>query len=403
MAIAVQKFGGTSLQTPDGRAKAVEHVKAAVERNAKLVVVVSAIGRNPDPYATDTLLSLIGSATLGREKDLLMSCGETIAGVVLTDVLRTNGINATTLTGAQAGIRTTGDHLQAEIEHVDTTRIRKELGSHDAVVVAGFQGQTTEGEVTTIGRGGSDTTAAALGVALQAEKVEIFTDVNGIMTADPQMVSTAKLLTKLTYSDVCNLANQGAKVIHPRAVEIAMKATIPLYVRSTYDLAGGTLITAPENKGLPDQPIIGITHASGMSQISVRGRGAIQKVRTVMQEEINGAGIPVEVATVKDGNLLLTVSSQHIGNILQRLRERNLQPEIVDHCARIAVIGNGLDDHLLLSRMTTEVSEQGIKVLQAKTSETSIRMVVVADELKRAVTVLHDRFCVSGFARTEVR
>src|SRR5690625_3632067 len=161
-----------------------------------------------------------------------MSCGETIASVVLSNELQQNGISATALSGAQAGLITNDDYNEAKIKKVKPDRIKHELKKYDVVVIAGFQGRTDSGDITTIGRGGSDTTAAAFGASLRADCVEIFTDVNGIMTADPQMVDAAQRIDVLTYMEICNLAYQGAKVIHPRAVEIAMQAKIPMRVRS---------------------------------------------------------------------------------------------------------------------------------------------------------------------------
>ncbi|WP_369693644.1 aspartate kinase [Lentibacillus sp. CBA3610] len=244
MQILVQKFGGTSVQTEENRHHVIRHIKNALMNDYKIAVVVSALGRKPDPYATDSLLDLVGfpkNYNSNRELDILMSCGETIASVVLSNELQKNHINATALTGAQAGFITNDDFNQAKIKEVKPDRVLDEFNNHDVIVVAGFQGQTSEGEITTIGRGGSDTTAAAMGAALNAERIEIFTDVNGIMTADPNMVSKARPLDIVTYTEISNLAYQGAKVIHPRAVEIAMQAKIPMRVRSTYVEDEGTL------------------------------------------------------------------------------------------------------------------------------------------------------------------
>src|SRR5699024_3894740 len=183
MQILIQKFGGTSVQNETNRKHVIKHIKNALVQNYKIVVVVSALGRNPDPYATDTLLNLVNypnNYNSKRELDLLMSCGEIISAVVLSNELKKNHIYSTALTGAQAGFITNNDFTQAKIKEVKRERIIKELETNDVIVVAGFQGQTQSGEVTTIGRGGSDTTAAALGAALDAERIDIFTDVNGI-------------------------------------------------------------------------------------------------------------------------------------------------------------------------------------------------------------------------------
>ncbi|HEX6923354.1 MAG TPA: aspartate kinase, partial [Bacillales bacterium] len=223
----VQKFGGTSLKGEIDREKASAHVQEAVKEGYKVVVVVSAMGRESDPYATDTLLGLVGGTGTkinDREWDMIVSCGEVISSVVFSNLLNNAGLKATALTGAQAGFRTSGDHRNAKIVDMKCERLRETLKDHDVVVVTGFQGRTKNGDVTTIGRGGSDTSAAALGAALGAEWIDIFTDVDGVMTADPRIVSQAQPLSIVTYNEISNLAYQGAKVIHPRAVEIAMQS-----------------------------------------------------------------------------------------------------------------------------------------------------------------------------------
>jgi len=276
MRILVQKFGGTSVQTKENRTHVIKQIKRALKSDYKVVVVVSALGRNPDPYATDTLLKMVNypsPTNSKRELDLLMSCGETIASVVLANELREQKVTATAFTGAQAGIITNDDFNEAKIKKVNPERIKQELRTHDVIVVAGFQGRTSTGEITTIGRGGSDTTATALGASLQAEFVDIFTDVDGIMTADPRVVKSAQRIEIVTYTEICNLAYQGAKVIHPRAVEIAMQAKIPIRIRSTYSDEVGTLITFSRTNDvgvdIEDRLVTGIAHTDHISQLTV--------------------------------------------------------------------------------------------------------------------------------------
>src|SRR5690625_5048663 len=276
MRIIVQKFGGTSVQTAENREHVIKKVKQALEQQYKVVVVVSALGRNPDPYATDTLVSMVDQPRTKNEKrelDLLMSCGEIISSTVLANELRREGIDAVALTGAQAGLITNDQFTEAKIKKVKPDRIKAEFKMNDVVVVAGFQGRTEEGDITTIGRGGSDTSAAAFGASLQAKYIEIFTDVNGIMTADPSVVQSAQQIDVVTYTEICNLAYQGAKVIHPRAVEIAMQAKIPIRIRSTYSDDFGTLITTSRTKhvgvDIPDRLVTGIAHIDQISQLKI--------------------------------------------------------------------------------------------------------------------------------------
>ncbi|MGE5423588.1 MAG: aspartate kinase, partial [Ignavibacteriales bacterium] len=245
MSIIVQKFGGTSLASDEHRDRVCQSILREKHRGNNVVVVVSAMGRASDPYATDTLINLVKDENLNphrREMDLLMSCGEIISGVVLSSNLQIMGEKSTFLTGFQAGIITNKTHGDARIISVDPQIIQQLLADGYIVIVAGFQGVSEEGQITTLGRGGSDVTASALGVALGAEVVDIYTDVEGIMTADPRIVKNARVLDAITYNEVCQLAREGAKVIHPRAVEIAMEGNTPLRIRSTFSDGTGTLV-----------------------------------------------------------------------------------------------------------------------------------------------------------------
>lgn len=276
MKLLVQKFGGTSVRDQESRSRAIHHVKNALDEGYKVVITVSAMGRKGSPYATDTLLGLIDfpkTEVSLREQDLMMSCGETISSIVFAHELCKAGISAVSLTGAQAGITTNEEFTRAKITQMNPARLLQTMQTKDVVVVAGFQGQTLQGDVTTIGRGGSDTTAAALGSALKADYIDIFTDVDGIMTADPRIVKEARPLTSITYNEICNLAYQGAKVIHPRAVEIAMHAKVPIRVRSTYSDSLGTLVTGTKEESfgqdIQERTVTGIAHMDGLTQIKV--------------------------------------------------------------------------------------------------------------------------------------
>lgn len=247
--ILIQKFGGTSVATPDSRQLVVNKIKQAQKKGYAPVVVVSAMGRSGDPYATDTLIQVAKQANPlldKRELDQIMCCGEMISAVVMASTLQSAGIKAVMLTGGQAGIITDDHYTQARIIKIDTSHLQELLWRGYLPVVCGFQGMTFQHQLTTLGRGGSDTTAAALGDALEAEAIEIYTDVDGIMTADPRLVPTARLLEHMSYEEACQMAYQGAKVIHPRAVELAMKKRIPLIVKSTFSNHPGTRITHKE-------------------------------------------------------------------------------------------------------------------------------------------------------------
>ena len=400
MQILVQKFGGTSVQSEENRKHVIKHIKNALVKDYKLVVVVSALGRKPDPYATDSLLGLINfpnTKSSDREIDLLMSCGEIISSVVLSNELKKHHINATALTGAQAGFITNEDFTQAKIKEVKPERIYKELEENDVVVVAGFQGKTESGEITTIGRGGSDTSAAALGAALQAEMVEIFTDVEGIMTADPRIVENAHSLDVVTYSEICNLAYQGAKVIHPRAVEIAMQAKIPLRVRSTYSLEPGTLVTSSRVKemgvDIQDRLVTGIAHMSSVTQIKVQTKEEAYRLQSDIFKAMAEAGISVDFINISPAAVIYTVPNDLADKAVYVLETLGFKPEITRNCAKVSAVGAGMTGVPgVAAEIVQALTNAGVQILQSADSYTTIWVLVHEKDLKTAVNALHDVF-----------
>jgi aspartate kinase len=400
MQILVQKFGGTSVQSEENRKHVIKHIKNALVKDYKLVVVVSALGRKPDPYATDSLLGLINfpsTKSSDREIDLLMSCGEIISSVVLSNELKKHHINATALTGAQAGFITNEDFTQAKIKEVKPERIYKELEENDVVVVAGFQGQTETGEITTIGRGGSDTSAAALGAALQAEMVEIFTDVEGIMTADPRIVENAHSLDVVTYSEICNLAYQGAKVIHPRAVEIAMQAKIPLRVRSTYSLEPGTLVTSSRVKeigvDIQDRLVTGIAHMASVTQIKVQTKEEAYRLQSDIFKAMAEAGISVDFINISPAGVIYTVPNDLADKAVYVLETLGFKPEITRNCAKVSAVGAGMTGVPgVAAEIVQALTNAGVQILQSADSYTTIWVLVHEKDLKTAVNALHDVF-----------
>ncbi|GAE91562.1 aspartokinase [Gracilibacillus boraciitolerans JCM 21714] len=305
MRVLVQKFGGTSVKDKSSRLHAIGHIKEALAEGYKLVVVVSAMGRFPDPYATDSLLALInGNQTelSNKEKDLLLSCGEIISATVFSHDLLEKQIESVAISGGEAGIITTDNFSNAQIKTIDTKHIYELLKKYQVIVVAGFQGKTDNNEITTIGRGGSDTSATALAVALRAEYVDIFTDVNGIMTADPRVVSNAKKLEAISYTEICNLAYQGAKVIHPRAVEIAMQANVPIRVRSNLLKDKGTLITnIPESdysENIHDRLVTGIAYVNHITQIKIQETIEPQQLHVKVFKAMAESGISVDFINI---------------------------------------------------------------------------------------------------------
>lgn len=260
MALIVQKFGGTSVATLQAREALLSRVKSCIAEGNEVVVVVSAMGRSGDPYATDTLIKLleqINPDIAPEKKDLIMSCGEIISCSLVSHLLETNNIPSVPMTGFQAGIRTNRNFNNSEIVNIDTTAIMRHVRDGKVPVIAGFQGITEDGEITTLGRGGSDTAAVAIGGYLGAGRVDIFTDVPGIAKIDPRIIPDAPYLQVISYEDMYRLSYNGAKVIHPRAVKTAESFRMPVRVRSTFSEGPGTLIS--DQKTRTEHGIIGMT------------------------------------------------------------------------------------------------------------------------------------------------
>ncbi|HLR03368.1 MAG TPA: aspartate kinase [Virgibacillus sp.] len=401
MDILVQKFGGTSVQTAESRTHVTNHIKDATGSGYKVVVVVSAMGRKPDPYATDTLLDLIGYPahhSSDRELDLLMSCGETISAVLLTNELKKHHISATALTGAQAGFITDDAFNEAKIKRIDTDRINHEFETNDVLVVAGFQGRTEKGDITTIGRGGSDTSAAAIGAELKAERIEIFTDVSGIMTADPRVVDKARPLDVVTYNEICNLAYQGAKVVHPYAVEIAMEGDIPMRVRSNYSMEPGTLVTAPdtgvaEMEARADQLMTGIAHMSEVTQIQVEIKEDVNYHQSQVFKAMAEAGISVDFINISPSKVIYTIPHTLTDKAIGILESLGYAPKITTNCAKVSAVGAGMTGVPgVTSKMIDALTNAGVQILQSADSHTTIWVLVHGDDLKTAVNALHQVF-----------
>lgn len=400
MKIIVQKFGGTSVRDLEGRMQAKRHIEKSLQEGYKVVVVVSAMGRNGDPYATDTLLSLVSGTSSHlskRELDLLMSVGETISAVVFTNLLLENGVHAIAYTGAQAGFLTNNDHSNAKIIEMKCERLSKELEYHDVVVVAGFQGAAKNGDITTIGRGGSDTSAAALGAALQAEWIDIFTDVEGIMTADPRITEKARPLSVVSYNEVCNMAYQGAKVIHPRAVEIAMQANVPIRIRSTYSDGLGTLVTSV-NKGsqgnrVQDRLVTGIAHVPHITQVKVRAKEHQYNLQAEVFKAMANASISVDFINISPNGVVYTITEATTDLAISILENMGYEPIVERNCAKVSVVGVGINGVPgVAAKIVTALSEKGIGILQSADSHTTIWVLVKEENLTEAVNSLHDAF-----------
>ncbi|MDU2066148.1 MAG: aspartate kinase [Sporomusaceae bacterium] len=402
MRILVQKFGGTSVATPEARQRVVKKVKEAMAEGYAPVVVVSAMGRKGAPYATDTLLSVLNEANpkvAKREVDSLLYCGEMISASVMAATLQVADVASVMLTGGQAGIITDDQFTNARILKIDTAPLLRLLKAGKIPVVCGFQGVTKNGEFTTLGRGGSDTTGAALGAALEAERVEIYTDVDGIMTADPRMVTNARILDCVSYGEICQMAHQGAKVIHPRAVEIAMQKNIPLVVKSTFSDAPGTLITTlaaetGEGSAVSDRVATGVAYLGSIAQVkidvnSTASHEAASQVFRAMAEN----NISVDLINVHPGQIMFTVKQEYIPLAQTKLKDLDFSPEILADCAKVSVVGGGMREVPgVMANFVDALTTSRIEILQTVDSHTSISALVRQDDVKAALLALHERF-----------
>lgn len=392
MDIVVQKFGGTSVSSENNRILVTKKIKKAIKDGYKPVVVVSAMGRKGSPYATDTLLSLVSEKfkiNNPRALDLLLSCGETLSTVVMCNDLLREGVEAVPLMGGEAGIRTDNNFNNASILDVNPKNVLKVLEQGKVPVVAGFQGISEEGSITTIGRGGSDVTGAILGAALKAKEVQIYTDVDGIMTADPRIVSKASLIESISYDEVFQFADQGAKVIHPRAVEISRKYNIPLVIKNTLSDCEGTIISSYGEDN--ERIITGITHMSNRVQIRING-GSKEHCNNIFHILAENE-ISIDLISVFINDKIFTISEVDLDKFKNIAANYEIDYQYTENCSKISIIGSkmrGIPG--VMSRILKALEEGNIDILQTADSHTTIWCLVESNKVKDAINLLHNEF-----------
>ncbi len=405
MAKLVLKFGGTSVGTPE-RIEAVAR-RVVRERRAghDIVVVVSAMGDT-----TDELMELARKVSPDprrrhpRELDMLLTAGERIAMALLAMAIREAGAEAISFTGSQAAILTDATHTGARILEVRATRVREALEAGRIVIVAGFQGVSPNREVTTLGRGGSDTTAVALAAALGADRCDIYTDVDGVYTADPRRVSTARRLDRVDYEEILELACSGAQVMHPRAVEIGARYGVPIRVLSSFreDGDGGTFITRKERR-LEELVLTGLASQKGFARLVLRGLPDGMRSTSAVLSRLANAGVSVDMVAQSDrpdGRRQLQLSVKE--DVLAEARElctamiAELGGEgldVQDRLARVALVGTGMHGRPgVYARAFEALLGEGIEVHGLSTSAISIALLIDAEHEDRAVRALHEAF-----------
>lgn len=393
--IVVHKYGGTTLKDPQLLWACAENIRKECLSGSRPVVVVSAMGRKGDPYATDTFLGLadaISSKPAARELDLLMACGELVSATLLAVQLQEIGCAAMALTGSQAGIITDNRHGNAEILAVETKRIRQVVESGIIPVICGFQGVTEGGELTTLGRGGSDITAVAVAAALKLETATIYTDVPAVKTADPKLVDKALPIFRLNYQEVLEMAVEGAKVIHPRAVERAMADDVRLIITS---LANGN--SPPTEIGfrhgiLRNQAstIRAITHLTGIVQYRVElDSGKL----SALLKEISDRGVGLDLIALSDAQQSFSVLKNDAAIVEGILKEGNIGADRRDECSKIALIGIGVRGISgVITRIYRTLTERQIPIYHTSDSYSQIAILIPEINLSEAVNCLHQEF-----------
>jgi aspartate kinase len=394
----VQKYGGSSVATPAKLRRVARRVRESLP-GTEVVVVVSAMGKT-----TDELIALAHSITNdppSREMDMLLSSGEIITAPLLAMALVAAGTPAVSLTGLQAGIRTSRAHRTARIVDIIPQRILDELGGGRVVVVAGFQGATEELDITTLGRGGSDTSAVALAVALHADRCEIFTDVTGVHTADPRIVPEARVIPVIAYDEMLEFAAAGARVVHPRAVEIGEAYAMEIRVRSTFDDHPGTIISNDTNME-ERQKVRGIAHETDVAKITLLGVPDSPGVAAAIFGPLADEAINVDIIVQNVSHDGTTDMSFTIAETDLRRAQRMLDDlarstgaqgfTATADIAKVSVIGTGLRTPGVVARIFHALAEAGINIEMISSSEIHITCIIDRARVRDAVSALHQAF-----------
>jgi aspartate kinase len=399
--LVVQKYGGSSVATAD-KIRNVARRVADSARTDRVVVVVSAMGKT-----TDGLLTLardVARQADPREMDMLLATGEQVTIALLAMALHDLGFKARSFTGPQAGMRTDSAHTKARITRIDADRLRGALDAGEVAVVAGFQGLSDRDEITTLGRGGSDLTAVALAAALDADVCEIYTDVDGVYTADPNIVPDARKLTRVAYDEMLEMASLGAKVLQSRSVEFAKKYAVPVHVRSTFKPDPGTLVTKEES-GMEDVVVTGVTHDRNQAKISILrvpdrpgiaakvfgAVGAQNIVVDMIVQNISRDGHSDISFTVPRGDYARAVTA--LADIGREVGAGGIVHD--ERVAKVSIVGVGMRSHAgVAARMFQTLAKEGINIQMISTSEIAVSCVVDDKYTELAVRSLHDAFAL---------
>ena len=410
MALYVKKFGGSSVATPEKMLNIANRVLRDRKPGDKIVIVVSAMGDS-----TDDLLDLaakVSDVNYARERDMLLSTGEQVSIALMAMTFKKLGVPAISLTGPQAGIVAGGGYGKATIDDVKPDRVFKELEAGDIVIVAGFQGMMPNGDIATLGRGGSDATAVALAGAMHADMCEIFTDVDGVYSADPRHVTGTIKMKEITNTEMLEMARLGAGVMQPRSVELGMKYHIPIHVRSTFTDEEGTIIREVCTMETRDDTVRGVAQDAHAARIAVLGLrnipGVAYKIFSVLAE--NNITVDMIVQSVRNSNddktdIIFTIDDADLSDakrVLDAMRDEGKVEEVIydDDTAKVSVVGAGmLGRPGVAARMFGALGRAGVNIDIVSTSEISISCLILRKDLDKAVQAIHDEFFTVGEGR----
>ncbi len=398
MALIVQKYGGTSVGDLDRIKNVAKRIALTREQGHQVAVVVSAMGDSTDHLVELALAA--GGDMRNRETDALLATGEQVSAALLALALGRLGVPAISLTGPQAGIMTDGIFGRAKITDIDSSRVKTELNNGKVVIVTGFQGMTESGDITTLGRGGSDTSAVALAVDLKADSCEIYTDVDGVYTADPRVVNEARKIHVIGYDEMLELASQGAKVLHLRSVELAKRYGLTMHVRSSLSFVEGTLVKEVGSME-GGNVVTGIAHNRSLARITVTGfeggtKGFAELFRRLSAEQVN-VDMIVQGAT-RDGMDIVsfTVNEDDVSKSLE-VCESIGQVSASQDVAKVSIVGAGMISRPgVAAEMFSVLSEALIEILMTTTSDISISCLVPHKDVEEAVRLLHKEFGLEG-------
>ncbi len=407
MALIVQKYGGTSVGSPERIRNVAARLMATQAQGHRVVAVVSAMGG-----VTNRLIELAsevtaGSKTTEREMDVLLATGEQTSIALTAMAINSMGGSACSLTGAQAGISTDGVHTKARIANITPERIHELLDGGQIVVVAGFQGMTVDGSITTLGRGGSDLTAIALAAALKADLCQIFTDVDGVYTCDPRVVKEARKIDEISYDELLEMASSGSKVMQSRSVEFAKKFGVIFEVRSSLNNNPGTLVKE-ENMSMEAVVIRGVSLERDQAKITISGVHDIPGIAAKIFQPISQANIVVDmivqnVSRTGIADISFTLTKAELGKAREALEPLiaefggGAKLEAEDGIAKLSVVGIGMRSHSgVASQMFQALAEAGINIQMISTSEIKTAVILAEDRIDQAANVVHQAFGLAG-------